>query len=315
MEINVKRSDCSGPEWIALLSMLSGGPIARDTDLRNVPISKLLQFFSEHYKSLTTDELNTLIADLNAELYSRRNIKPEDDPSAGVAQAALNCDAGDLIERHIRENDLPASLVAPQAAAAMDETMNFADIFIKAASGGTSADAAMMTQGVQQLDKNNLPWDARIHAASKAVNADGTWRQRRGVDRELVATVEAELRQVMGLKLPDDTHGSPELDADAAKLAAMGADPGPTVGQVAGIIPPPPPVATPPAPPVTAAEPTTFPELVAFISAQKVAGKLTQDQVTAALKEISIEGPLPVINARLDLIPVLVARLRAVMGA
>ena len=30
-----------------------------------------------------------------------------------------------------------------------------------------------------------------------------------------------------------DTHGSPELDEDAVKLLAMGADPGPTLDQVA----------------------------------------------------------------------------------
>ena len=35
------------------------------------------------------------------------------------------------------------------------------------------------------------------------------------------------------------THGSPELDADAAKLAAMGADPGPTFAEL--LAPPPPP--------------------------------------------------------------------------
>lgn len=52
------------------------------------------------------------------------------------------------------------------------------------------------------LDKNGLPWDERIHASSKAKVADGTWRQKRGVDTGLVATVEAELKALMGLPSP-----------------------------------------------------------------------------------------------------------------
>ena len=38
----------------------------------------------------------------------------------------------------------------------------------------------------------------------------------------------------------EDTHGSPELDADAAKLVAMGADPGPTFAELFAPPPPPP---------------------------------------------------------------------------
>lgn len=42
-------------------------------------------------------------------------------------------------------------------------------------------------------DKNGLPWDERIHAGTKALNGDGTWKKRRGVDDATVATVTAEL--------------------------------------------------------------------------------------------------------------------------
>lgn len=34
--------------------------------------------------------------------------------------------------------------------------------------------------------------------------------------------------------MTNHTHGSPELDADAAKLLAMGADPGPTIDELFG---------------------------------------------------------------------------------
>lgn len=42
-------------------------------------------------------------------------------------------------------------------------------------------------------DKNGLPWDERIHAGTKALNADDTWKKRRGVDDATVAAVTAEL--------------------------------------------------------------------------------------------------------------------------
>lgn len=42
-------------------------------------------------------------------------------------------------------------------------------------------------------DKNGLPWDERIHAGTKALNSDGTWKKRRGVDDATVAAVTAEL--------------------------------------------------------------------------------------------------------------------------
>lgn len=43
------------------------------------------------------------------------------------------------------------------------------------------------------IDKNGLPWDERIHAGTKALNGDGTWKKRRGVDDATVAAVTAEL--------------------------------------------------------------------------------------------------------------------------
>lgn len=42
-------------------------------------------------------------------------------------------------------------------------------------------------------DKNGLPWDERIHAGTKALNGDDTWKKRRGVDDATVAAVTAEL--------------------------------------------------------------------------------------------------------------------------
>lgn len=40
-------------------------------------------------------------------------------------------------------------------------------------------------------DKNGVAWDERFHASSKAVNADGTWRRKRGLSPEETAAADA----------------------------------------------------------------------------------------------------------------------------
>lgn len=44
------------------------------------------------------------------------------------------------------------------------------------------------------LDSEGLPWDGRIHSASKTFNKDGTWRIRRGVDVALINKVKEEIK-------------------------------------------------------------------------------------------------------------------------
>lgn len=53
--------------------------------------------------------------------------------------------------------------------------------------GGDNANAP-------HADSTGLPWDARIHAKTKALNKDGTWRERRGVDKATVDQVTKELQ-------------------------------------------------------------------------------------------------------------------------
>lgn len=47
-----------------------------------------------------------------------------------------------------------------------------------------------------EFDKRGMPWDERIHASSKSINADGTWRNKRGIDKETLEAVEKELLPV-----------------------------------------------------------------------------------------------------------------------
>lgn len=99
------------------------------------------------------------------------------------------------------------------------------------------APAEETTASGEGLDKNGLPWDGRIHSSSKNKNADGSWRYLRGVDKDLVGIVEAELRQLTS----NDAPPPPPPVVEQPK-----ADDAPP--------PPPPPVAddAPPPPPAVA---------------------------------------------------------------
>ena len=55
-------------------------------------------------------------------------------------------------------------------------------------------DEGEQNNSAPNVDKNGLPWDSRIHAGTKALNADGTWKKRRGVDDATLAAVTAELQ-------------------------------------------------------------------------------------------------------------------------
>ncbi len=53
-----------------------------------------------------------------------------------------------------------------------------------------------------ELDKNDIPWDERIHAGTKRKNADGTWSMKKGVDKDLYAEIMAELTAAAGKSDP-----------------------------------------------------------------------------------------------------------------
>ena len=73
------------------------------------------------------------------------------------------------------------------------------------------------------VDSRNLPHDERIHASTKAKNADGTWRARRGVNPELVAQVERELLSELIPRTVGERAEQREADEAAAVDAAEAA--------------------------------------------------------------------------------------------
>lgn len=142
---------------------------------------------------------------------------------------------------------------------------------------GAQTGAPTVNPADVEVDKHGLPWDARIHSRTKAKNADGSWRAKRGVQDILVKKVEAELRTAMGA-------GSP-----AAPAA---------------------PAATPPAPP---AGKGAFLQLMADVTPlinneTNPTGPLTQDLLRGWAAELGLvnaagTGELTMLMHRPDMIP------------
>ena len=162
-----------------------------------------------------------------------------------------------------------------------------------------SAPAAATASTGLALDASGLYWDGRIHSESKAKLTNGNWRQRRNTPPDVLARVEAEIRQT---------------------LAAGGGAPLVVSTPVA----PPAPIVTPPAPPIETAAASTAtptppavpggltpeaPEFSAFMKrflAATQQGRVTQSDMAQGLAAIGIPTVLG-LRARADLIPSLEA--------
>ena len=176
----------------------------------------------------------------------------------------------------------------------------------------TTPGVASSVAGVD-LDTKGMPWDNRIHAESKGKIADGTWRKKRNLDPALVATVEAELHQVMGAAPAPLAQGVAPALTPVSVAASTTVPPAPT-----GAVPQP--VAPPPAPaPVAGAAPSMpaapsaapgevpadarqqFVGLVGRASAAIQAGKVSQAEVTQICAAAGVPA-LPLLANRLDLV-------------
>lgn len=217
------------------------------------------------------------------------------------------------------------SLTAP---AVMPATTSTATLNVPAPPAPTSANAAAIAApqtgnpaGGVELDKNGLPWDGRIHAESKAKIADGTWRKKRNLDPAILATVEAELRAVMGAAPAAPLAPVAPIPAPQAATVTM-----PTAGvassAVAAPVPPAPPAApvapVPPAPSVPGEVPQDarqqFVGLVGRASAAIQGGKVTQAEVTQCCAAAGVPA-LPLLANRLDLVAQVAAQVDALIAS
>jgi hypothetical protein len=179
-----------------------------------------------------------------------------------------------------------------------------------------------------ELDRAGLPHDTRIHGAKRLKTAkDGTWKKRRGVDPDLVATVEAELRAAMG--------ATPAAPVTPAPATAPAAPVTPAPAPVEPVEPVEPAaleirylvegdaftaeqlkksgwtdaqIATCETVSVEAPAEVTFPDLMKRITAAVAAGDLADSDITAAINAQGLAS-LPLLAARPDLIPAVYATL------
>ena len=126
-------------------------------------------------------------------------------------------------------------------------------------------------------DKNGLPWDGRIHASSKALVADGSWRMKRGVDDALVATVTAALRTAAAAPAGGGLAGMPWPFATSAADVQ--------------------PLQAPPPPPANA-----YASLMAQVSQRIAGGSITVQQVTDACVALGVPS-VAELATREDLVP------------
>jgi hypothetical protein len=132
------------------------------------------------------------------------------------------------------------------------------------------------------LDANGFPWDERIHSGGKTKLADGTWRDKRGVEVQDREVIENELKALMAVPVPEliahaaptDAEGRAQLTADIKENA--------------------------PAP----AAITTLPQFVKAITGAKIGTLL----VNEAVKAVGLES-ITQLGARPDLIPAVAAEL------
>ena len=143
-----------------------------------------------------------------------------------------------------------------------------------------AAPSSPAAAGTPPVDTAGLPWDVRIHASSKALLKDGTWRQKRDTNPAVLAQVEAELRKVMALPTPP----VPANSVFAAGAAAAGL----------------------PAPVLV--EPTSFQELMLWLTPH-MPHKITPDLLNATLAANGIPSLAGLIQ-RSDLVQAIVAQLK-----
>lgn len=150
------------------------------------------------------------------------------------------------------------------------------------------------------VDKDGLPWDARIHAASKAVTGDGKWRKRRNLDDATYDAVVAELRGAAPVPTP------PAASAPSVPAPVPSSPPLPPAQDAA---PAPSPIAiqaenSAPAPapqpaPVGGEAPdmNAFAAIMKKVSVYQAEGKLTPQEVNETLAQCGLSNPRELVTS------------------
>lgn len=190
--------------------------------------------------------------------------------------------------------------------------------------------APVASPSLADVDSTGLPWDERIHSGTKAKNADGTWRARRGMnDAAKVKEVEAELRALMALSgSPLSSSTAPSAGAvetvqqvaepsfpEVAQTATAPAASSPTIPVPPAPVIPTAPIPSPPVPPAPTAEgstvPDTFGPLMTYLAKRVSEGKTTEPQIHEVFNRHGIaKGQFGQLISKPDVLAAIVGELR-----
>jgi len=173
----------------------------------------------------------------------------------------------DTVEEYMRASTALSSIfVRPSAeapaAAAVQPTAASAAIIpttvIPTPPTADQTDEPAETTSTAEFDSAGIPWDERIHAGTRGVNQDGTWKRRRNTSDVLYASVMAELSAKTAGQQPV-TPPAPPVAQVPASPAAGNVDASAVPATPATVVSSPPMAAPPatapsiPTPPVPAA--------------------------------------------------------------
>ncbi len=240
---------------------------------------------------MTDREITAMLAFLRTLGGECEQAPTVDEPQAKAIVAAP------VVLHHITEPEAPVLVNMTDDEETVPAT-DLASVF-----GGTPA-ATVPTPAVQ-LDSAGLPWDARIHAASKATIADGTWRMRRNVDEAEVTRIEAELRAVL--------NGAPVVPAVPVAVPAV---PVAVPAPAAPVVPAP---AAPVVPPVPSVPPAPTPAILDWKKFLNVMTKhitekrITTQQISEICRSLDLRHPGD-LQIRPDQFPAFEAAVRVITG-
>lgn len=274
MQINLDLSRGSSAEAMAVIKA-----IAAYTSL-NV---EFVEANRERVISIVTGEVSKLnstpkpepIAHLNSVTQLPTGFSAQMTPTDTPDAAAIFGAVAPFVPATVDAAALPTAPVVQPASSLPMPLAPQAPVVMPAATTSVAAP----TPPAVTVDKDGLPWDARIHSSSKALNADGRWRAKKGLnDDAMVATVQAELRALMTIP------AAPVAPVVVAPLA------------------------------INTVDPTTLPEFMTRVTPLMMAGKLTMPQVDAVLQAFGVTGGVTSLMQRPDLIPQVWANLKASYG-
>jgi hypothetical protein len=262
---------------------------------------------------------------------------PAVDPLAAVISAVLraygetNFTIAELLDPTINIGGVKLELLT-------DPNVNTAVLGASVSQAATAlvTPAATATTGSVELDTTGVPWDPRIHSdAAERKTAKGVWKKRKGVDDLTCSTVHNELLAMMAAKVGTTAAAPTALPVggvlgnptNVAHQTAVEVSPNQFVVETALAAPLTmaaletplaAPAALAPLAAITAApaEPSTFPELMNYLSPLLTDGTLDQrhiDHVCGHFKLVDAQGiaQIALAQSRPDLIKVLYQSFKA----